>query len=98
MKVGVLIVVVLAAVGLYVHHQSSGKMSAASLETLLYKDSLTWSPINPERENCQTDPEKKWDYLCTDNVGQVWGYNVNRVQVTGSDLIRGKDGTLVGSK
>jgi hypothetical protein len=87
----------LAATGLYVNHENTGKMSAASLETLLYKDSLTWAPNYPPRMSCRTDPQKKWDYLCTDNIGQVSGFNVNRVQVAGTMLVRHKDGTLVSS-
>jgi hypothetical protein len=45
--------------------------------------------------NCRVDPQKTRDSLCSDEIGQVSGFNVNRVQVTGTLLVRHKDGTLV---
>jgi hypothetical protein len=96
MRAVVVILVVVLAFGLYyAHHGPSGKMSAAGLETVLYKTSLAWTPTSPIRMSCQGDPQRKWDYLCTDSAGQVWGFDVNGTRVTLSALVADRYGNLV---
>jgi hypothetical protein len=95
MKVALFLVVVLGAYALYAHQETSGKMSATALSKILHDTSLATGTLNPIYESCKPDPQRTWDYLCTDNPGQVEGYNVNQMQVTNSGLVRDKYGNLV---
>lgn len=87
-------VVLFAALG-YMHRSHSGKMTAERLEYFIQTGTVLGAPLDPEHVDCKADPQKAWDYVCTDGTeGQVWGFDVNHSAVTRSSLLSGSTDEL----